>query len=76
LRSVAVDCGAAVVDKGADAAGHLPAAVSRPIVGVVEEALVVGFLVLEGLWQRVEGVVYGTFEGGHVGKGKPMRLGE
>jgi hypothetical protein len=75
LRSVAVDCRAAVVDERSDAARHLPATISRAIVGVVEEALVVILLVLNGLWRRVEGVVYGAFESGHAGKVKRSRLG-
>ena len=76
LRSVTVDSRTSVVNKGTDAACHLPATVARAVVSVVEEALVVSLFVLDGLWRRVEGVVYGAFEGRHVGEVEEMRLGE
>jgi hypothetical protein len=76
LRSVADDGRAAVVDEGSDAAANFPAAVARAIVGVVEEGLVVDLFVFDGLWRWVEGVVYGAFEGGHVGEVQRMRLRE
>lgn len=70
LRSVAVDSGAAVIDESPDATGDIPVAVARAVVGVVEEACVVTFFVLEGLGRWVEGVVYEALEGGHSGGGE------
>lgn len=69
LRLMVVDSGAAVIDERPDAAGDIPVAVARAVVGVVEEACVVAFFILdlEGLGRWVEGVVYEALEGGHVG---------
>ena len=64
---VAIDRRSAVVNEGSDTACDIPVAISGDLVCVVEETVVCVFFVRRWLGDRVERVVYGAFEGGHLG---------
>jgi hypothetical protein len=67
LVMVAIDRRSAVVNEGSDTACDIPVAISGALVCVVEETVVCVFFVRRWLGDRVERVVYGAFEGGHLG---------
>ena len=64
---VAIDSGRTVVDERSDTAGDVPVTFSGALVCIVEETVVGVFFVRRRLWDWVERVVYGAFEGGHLG---------
>jgi len=67
LVVVAVDRGRAVINEGPDTAGNFPVTMSRALVRVVEEAVICELFVRRWLRDRVERVIDGAFEGGHLG---------
>lgn len=67
LVVVAINSGSTVVNERSDTAGDIPVTISGALVCVVEETVVGVFFVRRRLWDWVERVVYGAFEGGHLG---------
>jgi hypothetical protein len=67
LVVVAVDRMRAVVNERSDTAGDIPVTISGALVCIVEETVICVFFVQGGLRDRVERVVDGAFESGHLG---------